>query len=91
MLAQKLFHRSLRGDRFGDLVADAPRRVDRGGDGLDAGASHLQAEEIEPDVLQRRDGRGEAFGGELTRGAQLVGNVRAASARLSPPRSNIAS
>src|SRR5687768_15950839 len=42
LLAQKLFHRGLRGDGLGDLVADAPRRVERGGDGLDAGAAHLQ-------------------------------------------------
>ena len=42
-LAQKLFHGGLRGDRFGDLVADVARRLDRRGDPLDARASELGA------------------------------------------------
>src|SRR5687767_3652852 len=56
LLAQKLFHRGLCGDGLGDLVADAPCRLERGGDGLEAGAAHLQAEKVESDALEGGNG-----------------------------------
>src|SRR4051794_12066470 len=77
LLAQELFHRGLGGDRVGDLVANSPRGVEGGGDGLDAGTSHLQAEQVEADALQCGDGGGEAFGGKLAGAAQLVAQTDA--------------